>query len=259
MMCGSNDPINNTDCFYFEYGQWNPSQPLTENRFYSGFSTSPYPKVKSKIFVTGGGLNGTLSPISSAELLTDKGWESVAAPLPTPLQYHCMVLLNSITAMVTGGIENTTITSNTYLRNTEINQWIEGPSLSQNRYQHSCGRIRNGKESSKFEIIVVGGFNGSDLSSVEIFDAETYAWRAGASLPFAITDAVLVEDPTGGVILVGGRSKISELDPAPLDTLFRLPHADADHWQEMPQKLKSGRRYHSAFLIPNENVDCSFH
>jgi len=258
MMCGSNDPVNNTDCFYFDNGLWNPSQPLTENRFSSGFSASPYPKVKSKIFVTGGGHNGTLSPISSAELLTDKGWESVASPLPTPLQYHCMVLLNSTTVMAIGGRDNIT-TANTYLLNTEINEWIEGPPLSQNRYQHSCGRIRKSKESSKFEIIVVGGFNGSDLSSVEIFDAETSAWRAGASLPIPITDAVLVEDPTGGVILVGGRSKISELDPAPLDTLFRLAHAEADHWQEMPQKLKSGRRYHSAFLIPNENVDCSFH
>ncbi len=260
MMCGSNDPVNNTDCFYFDNGQWNPTQPLTENRLYPGFSASPYPKVKSKIFVTGGMNNESISSSkSSAELLTEMGWEKVASIMPIPLSLHCMVLLNSTTVMIIGGVDNTTVTPNTYLLNTENNEWIEGPPLSQNRYQHSCGRIRKSKESSKFDVIVVGGYNGSFLSSVEIFDAETFEWRAGANLPFGIDDSVLVEDPTGGVILVGGLYRSSGSLLVPLDTLFRLPHAEAEHWQEMPQKLKAGRRYHSAFLIPNENVDCSFH
>ena len=262
MMCGGTDIlVNDTDCFHFDNGQWTPSQPLTEIRMYSGFSSSPFPKVKSKIFVTGGHHNATsVSPVSSVELLTENGWESVANPLPTPLTYHCMVLLNSTTAMVIGGVENETIiTSNTYLLNTEINQWIEGPSMSQMRLQHSCGRIRKSRKSSNFDVIVVGGFNCTYMSSVEIFDAETSTWRAGANLPFGITDSVLVEDPTGGVILVGGFYRKSESEFARLDTLFRLPHAEADHWQEMPQKLKEGRRYHSAFLIPDEKIDCSFH
>jgi len=63
-------------------------------------------------------------------------------------------------------------------------------------------------------------------------------------LPFGIPDAKLVEDPAGGVILVGGRSLES------LDTLFRLAHAEATEWKLMPQRLKVARKFHTAFMIP---------
>jgi hypothetical protein len=63
-------------------------------------------------------------------------------------------------------------------------------------------------------------------------------------LPFGIPDTKLVEDPAGGVILVGGRSL--EI----LDTLFRLAHAEATEWRLMPQRMKIARRLHTAFMIP---------
>ena len=76
------------------------------------------------------------------------------------------------------------------------------------------------------------------MTSVEILDEGASEWRNGPDLPFGITEAALVEDPTGGVILVGGKSD----DEKFLRTLFRLSDAGDDaKWIEMPQKLEFGR------------------
>ena len=57
-----------------------------------------------------------------------------------------------------------------------------------------------------FRIVVVGGNDGSYLSSVEILDEGSSEWRNGPELPFGIFYSQLVEDSNGGVILVGGFS-----------------------------------------------------
>ena len=73
----------------------------------------------------------------------------------------------------------------------------------------------------------------------------------GPDLPFGIPDADLIEDPAGGVILVGGNSPLGLRS-----TLFRLAHADATEWHEMPQKLAVARQFHKAFLIPDGLSRC---
>jgi hypothetical protein len=64
----------------------------------------------------------------------------------------------------------------------------------------------------------------------------------------------MVEDQNGGVVLIGGQS----LSVDNLDTLYKLPHGGQDAvWTEMEQKMKTGRYRHTAFLIPDNIVDCS--
>jgi len=167
-----------------------------------------------------------------------------------------MVLLNSTTAFLIGGRQQQVdFSPNSYLLNTAANsqEWLKGPALNHNREHHSCARIKT-ENSSRFGIIVVGGSNGTYMTSVEILDDGADVWRNGPDLPFGIYHASLVEDPTGGVILVGGES---ENDPY-LQTLFRLSHAGDDaEWVEMPQKLKDGRSRHTSFLVPDDITSCS--
>jgi hypothetical protein len=64
----------------------------------------------------------------------------------------------------------------------------------------------------------------------------------------------MVEDQNGGVVLIGGRSSSGEN----LDTLYQLPHGGQDAaWTKIEQKMKTGRSYHTAFMIPDNIVDCS--
>ncbi len=99
---------------------------------------------------------------------------------------------------------------------------------------------------------MAGGFNGRDMSSVEILDVESNQWRKGPELPFPICCSAMVEHPSGGVVLIGGRRDGSTY----LDTIFHLPHAGEDaQWKEFPQKLNVARGFHTAFLVPDTVAD----
>jgi hypothetical protein len=100
-------------------------------------------------------------------------------------------------------------------------------------------------------IIVVGGYDGY---SAETLDEGSMEWKTGPQLPIGILDPRMVEDPNGGVVLIGGKLTSSEN----LDTIYQLPHRGLDAvWTKMEQKLKTGRNSHTAFLVPDNIVDCS--
>jgi len=186
--------------------------------------------------------------------MTKNGWEFLLPSLPGKSLYSCMVLLNSTTAFLIGGIvgeesgTKSQYSPKTFLFNTEANrqEWIEGPTLKFGREFHSCARIRKDSSSHQFSVIVVGGWGKGVTPPVEVLDEGASEWRNGPDLPFKISSASLVEDPTGGVILVGGASD----ETRHLKTLFRLSDAgDESKWIEMPQKLKFGRSRHASFLV----------
>jgi hypothetical protein len=102
-------------------------------------------------------------------------------------------------------------------------------------------------------IIVVGDI--SRLSSVEILDEGSNEWQTGAELPFGISGSQMVEDQNGGIFLIAGYSSSED---GYLDTLYQLPHIGQDAvWTKMEQKMKTGRTHPTAFLVPDNIVDCS--
>ena len=104
-------------------------------------------------------------------------------------------------------------------------------------------------------IIVAGGYAGSKFSSVEILDEGFNEWQTGPELPFGVVDSPMVEDQNGGVVLIGGQISSSAGN---LDTLYQLPHGGQDAvWTKMEQKMKTGRFWHTAFMVPDNFVDCS--
>jgi hypothetical protein len=77
---------------------------------------SPFTNKPQSLFVTGGSISGYSNGVlSSAEILTNNGWEVFSPSLPVTVYLHCMVLLNSTTAMVVGGIQNGAVSAKTYL------------------------------------------------------------------------------------------------------------------------------------------------
>jgi hypothetical protein len=132
---------------------------------------------------------------------------------------------------------------------------FSGPPLKTARRQHSCGRIRTDSQSTEFSIIVAVGLsvNSLQLFSVELLDEASNEWREGSELHTDIYASVMVEDPHGGVILVGGTSDYIKYE----DSLYRRPHGGAGAvWTKMDQKLKIGRYWHVAILIPDYMVEC---
>jgi hypothetical protein len=213
------------------------------------------PQLKDgKLIVTGGYVSYG-SSLKSAEMLTEEGWDSNPPSLPVTIYDHCMVTVNSTTVMAIGGIQNGQYSGKTFFFTFGEESWTEGPELKNKRGYHSCGKIRRNKESQEMSIIVAGGYDGSSrFSSVEILDEGSNEWQTGPELPFGIRLSQIVEDQNGGVILIGGDSS----SIGTLDTLYQLPHVGQDAaWTKMEQKINTGKKRHTAFLVPDNIVECS--
>jgi hypothetical protein len=206
-----------------------------------------------KILVTGGWTN--LGSLNSVEIFEEfYAWKTTNPYLPVTFSEHCLVALSSTTVMAISGRQNGQHSGKTFYFTVGDVKWTEGPELKNKRSYQSCGRIRKDKESQEMSVIVAGGHDGlSYLSSVEILDEGSNEWRSGPELPLDVRLSQMVEDQNGGVILVGGQLE----SMAYLDTLYQLPHGGQDAvWTKMVQKLKTGRYLLTAFLVPENIVDC---
>jgi hypothetical protein len=250
---GSQDGADLNKCYFFKNNMWVSSASMNLVRYAAAAAQLQ----DGKLLVTGG-FDGSGS-LNSAEMLTVEGWESNIPSLPVTIALHCIVSVNSTTVMVIGGFQNDQYSVKTFYFTLGEKSWTEGPELENKRRAHSCGKIRRNKESKEMSIIVAGGYAGgwdvsSILSSVEILDEGSNEWQTGPKLPFGIGYSEMVEDQNGGVVLIGGYS--SSVDN--LDTLYQLPHGGQDAvWTKMEQKMQTGRRQHTSFLVPDNIVDCS--
>ncbi len=254
ILCGGDqDGAKSSKCFSLENNKWVSSDSMNSVRVEAAAA-----QLQDGKLLVAGGYDGSGSAIlNSAEMLTEEGWESNIPSLPVTIQAHCMVTVNSTTVMVIGGIQNGQYSGKTFYFTFGEESWTKGPELKNKRIYHSCGKIRRNKESQEMSIIVAGGyFNGSSyLSSVEILDEGSNEWQTGPELPFGISNAQMVEDQNGGVVLMGGYSS-SPVNK--LDTLYQLPHGGQDAvWTKMEQKMKTRREQHTAFLVVDNNVECS--
>ncbi len=249
IICGGRqNDVGSNKCYSLENNEWVSSASMKSVRVYAASAQLQ----DGKLLVTGGE-DG--SDLNSAEMLTEEGWKSNMPSLPVTIYSHCMVTVNSTTVMVIGGIQNGQDSGKTFYFTFGEESWTEGPELKNKRFDHSCGKIRRNKESQEMSIIVAGGYDGSSiLSSVEILDEGSNEWQTGPEMLFGIWLSQMVEDQNGGVVLIGGQSDTVDK----LDTLYQLPHGGLDAvWTKMEQKMNTGRHAHTAFLIPDNIVDCS--
>ncbi len=190
-------------CYLYDKGSWILTNSLSENRTYAATTSSPFSKEPHTLFVTGGRFTKDMSnQTNSVDFLHEGKWEAVTPSLPVLMSHHCMVKSDSFSVMAIGGYHNYTTSANTYLFNSRLETWVNSPTLINRRDCVSCARIHTDENSSKFSIIVVGGFDGTRMRSTEILDAGSSVWRQGPELPIGICCAALVEDPAGGVVLV---------------------------------------------------------
>ncbi len=251
IICGGDqNGLASNKCFSLENNEWVFSDSINLVRVKAAAAQLQ----DGKLLVTGG-YDSSGSSINSAEMLTEEGWESNIPSLPVTINSHCMVTVNSTTVIAIGGVQNKYFSGKTFYFTFGEESWTEGSELKNRRGYPSCGKIKRNKESQEMSIIVTGGFDGSSrLSSVEILDEGSDEWQTGPELPFGIGLSQMVEDQNGGVVLIGGLTSDNDI----LDTLYQLPHGGQDAvWIEMEQKLNIGTYYHTAFLVPDNIVDCS--
>ena len=114
-------------------------------------------------------------------------------------------------------------------------------SLGFGRYQHTATLLPNGK------VLVVGGYNGSQLASAELYDPASGLWTATGSLTTARQDHTATLLPNGKVLVAGGYDGSRYLASA------ELYDPSSGIWTATGS-LATARSVHTAALLPKGKV-----
>jgi hypothetical protein len=133
----------------------------------------------SHLWVTGGkNGNGFLQTSEFVSI----GQPSVQGPdLPYAVAGHCLVGVNSSTALLCGGQKNYGgILNECHYMDLEDHSWSPGPSMMTKRVEHSCVIFKSAAHQGRTVVIAAGGYNAYDnLDSVELLDPTTNKWIEG--------------------------------------------------------------------------------
>jgi hypothetical protein len=172
LVCGGAFPYTKSCHVVNEPGQ---SSEMLEERIYSASLTLN----SSHLWVTGGYNDGN-GYLQTSEFVSI-GQAAVKGPdLPYAVSDHCLVGVNSSTALLCGGYNGQSLNECQYM-DLEDHSWSQGPSMMTKRISHSCGIFKSAAHQGRNIVITAGGYNYDDtyLDSVELLDPTTNKWNAG--------------------------------------------------------------------------------
>lgn len=175
VICGgsSGNQTPSDQCFSFDPLQqkWQKAGNLQKPRVVSSSI-----EINGQLFMTGG------YNLNSTEFFDIASKKSRSGPdLPHKMNFHCIVKLNSTTALIIGGVNGADVYKKTYYFSIPDGNFGEGPDLLQGRCHHSCG-ILHTQEGSY--VVVAGGFNHNEdtLDTTEYLSLHDQpSWKQGTS------------------------------------------------------------------------------
>jgi hypothetical protein len=173
LVCGGWDPATNVCYVLNQPGQ---SSEMLEERGYSASLTLN----STHIWITGGYNEGN-GYLQTSEFVSI-GQAAVKGPdLPYTVAYHCLVGVNSSTALLCGGYNGGVAFNECHYMDLEDHSWSQGPSMMTKRRSHSCGIFKSAAHQGRNVVIAAGGYNNDDeyLDSVEFLDPTTNTWHEG--------------------------------------------------------------------------------
>lgn len=192
------DPATNT---------WTSKAPMLTARYGLGAAV-----LYGRVYAIGGSSGSTVEeydPVSNS-------WASKA---PMPVGWSG----TGVTAVAAQGIIYANTGSAFYLYNPFSNSWSSGSSIPTSRGYAAMAEL-NGK------LYVLGGYNGSDLDLVQVWDVNTATWSTKASMPtarFGLTAVAM----NGKIYAIGGfhsaspfyLQTVEEYDPATDSWTIKAP------------------------------------
>jgi hypothetical protein len=174
LVCGG-DPYTKVCHVVNQPGQ---SSEMLEERAWSASLTLN----SSHLWVTGG-WNGNGYLLQTSEFVSI-GQPAVKGPdLPYAVEGHCLVGVNSSTALLCGGNNNSGTLNECHYMDLEDHSWSQGPSMMTKRNSHSCGIFKSAAHQGRNIVIAAGGYNDATdadyLDSVEMLDPTTNKWIEG--------------------------------------------------------------------------------
>merc|ERR1711892_89346 len=149
-------------------------------------------------WVTGG--SDGQSALSSTEVLTGNTWHS-STPLPTPLDSHCMVKINSSHVFIAGGLDHNGYSTAAAYLYSSTSGFTTLPSMAKPRHYHACGILGT-------DVWVGGGrtegTGGGVLKTVETSSLASEFWTKGPPLPVATSGGRMMT-VDGSLFMFGNR------------------------------------------------------
>jgi hypothetical protein len=169
LVCGGY-PVTNVCYVVNQPGQ---SSEMLEERAFSASLTLN----STHLWITGGHYGNALQTSEFVSM----GQAAVKGPdLPYAVYLHCLVGVNSSTALLCGGVNNGGYLNECHYMDLEDHSWSQGPSMMTKRRQHSCGIFKSAAHQGRNVVIAAGGVDGAvDLDSVEFLDPTTNTWNEG--------------------------------------------------------------------------------
>ena len=127
------------------------------------------------LMIGGYGENG--NPLKTTELISSSGSEELT-DFPVTIAGHCSFPFNATHGIVTGGVQDGSISASTWYVDLTTTRVTPGPTMKTGRSNHGCSVFQHGTKSYG---IISGGYDGSRLDSTEIidFDQESPSWTEG--------------------------------------------------------------------------------
>ena len=157
-----------------------PSTAISSPR---GVMLPPLYTKGQSLWVTGG-YNDSDGHLKSTEIIQRDGTIVAGPDLPVALQCHTITAIREDEKyMLIGGYSGQYHKSTYYhykTSNDSNDPWLEGPDLKEARAGHTAGLIFDKVNHTQYTV-VVGGYNGSYLRSVEILKEGSNEWTQGKS------------------------------------------------------------------------------
>ncbi len=206
-------------------------------------------EVGSRLWVTGG-YDDKGESLNSTEFLDPSTGKVHSGPdLPQAISAHCLVKINSLTAML---IEN----KESWFHSFGTEDWVGGPYLNITRWRHTCGIIKDSDVDSEKTIVIAAG--GGLETSTELFvigEEPLDHWTTGPNLPNRIRDAAGVATPDGkSFLFIGGFNNDKQLQE---DSIYRLQCFKLEcFWKKLDQKLQVRRELHLVAFLSDSLINC---
>ncbi len=220
------------------------------------------------LWVTGGYNDQMKTSFKSTDLVSivDEGEQLTAASfnikpgpnLPVSSAKHCLVKLNSSTAMMIGGEKDDAPVkfSSTFFLDIQTGSSVPGPELSVARCWHKCGvliqdhRSEDGNQQQQQQVVIAaGGLTGSTtIRSTEMWIVgSNQGWTEGPEVPVDIFHADAVTVPDVNKLLVAGGG-----DSLNLVYQFEYNRNEIWIWTKLDQELSMPRKRSMAMLLSND-------
>lgn len=199
LICGGKDHRGQvrSDCLAYDpkTHAWSDHSSLSEAR-----EEAASVRLGKTMFILGGFVNG--SRVAGSEKLgkDDADVWSPGPDLPEPRSRFCAVALSKTMFAVIGGeTEEATATSDMKTYDSETNEFVTQPSMTQSRKDHACLVV---EINDKKGIVVTGGVDENDnlLKSAEWYSLEEETWTTLSPMTKGRTEH--------GMALIGGRATV---------------------------------------------------